>query len=182
MNELQEAVLKIIIAIFSIDDIHKNFDRDGPWKGQKKIRHATIRYGLLNYVAKFSLASDRYFVTEKSKRHLISNNFLKDGILRRGDKGKHGGFTHEHPVPSNVIADLLYDHRNDILKMREILIKTNQVTVLTYEEDGLLTANGFTKSMPPGWNIEDGDIFARYVKSGVEVPTEKINVTGAIAR
>lgn len=53
---------------------------------------------------------------------------------------------------------------------------------LTYEENDLLTANGFTKSMPPGWNIEDGDIFARYVESGVEVPTEKISVTGAIAR
>ncbi|HAK53380.1 MAG TPA: hypothetical protein DCM54_15995 [Gammaproteobacteria bacterium] len=182
MNELQETVLKVIIAIFSIDDIHENFDRDGPWKGQKKIRHATIRYGLLNYVAKFSLASERYFVTEKSKRHLISNNFLKNGVLRRGDRGKHGGFTHEHPVPSNMIADLLYEHRKDNCKMREILMKTNQVTVLTYEENDLLTANGFTKSMPPGWNIEDGDIFARYVESGVEVPTEKISVTGAIAR
>lgn len=182
MNELQEAVLDIIIAIFSIEDIHNNFDEDGPWKGQKKIRHATIRYGLLNYVAKFSLASDRYFVTEKSKAHLVKNNFLKNGVLRRGDKGKHGGFTHEHPVPANVIADLLYEYRSDNAKMREILLKSDQVTVLTYEENDLLSNNGFTKSMPSGWNIEDGDIFERYVRSGVEVPTETIAVTGAIAR
>ena len=81
MNELQEAVLDVIVAIFSIEDIHNNFDKDGPWKGQQKIRHATIRYGLLNYVAKFSLANDRYFVTEK-RNDLVDNNFLKNGVLQ----------------------------------------------------------------------------------------------------
>lgn len=182
MNELQEAVLDVIVAIFSIEDIHNNFDKDGPWKGQQKIRHATIRYGLLNYVAKFSLANDRYFVTEKSKKHLVDNNFLKNGVLRRGDKGKHGGFTHEHPVPANVIADLLYRYRSDKVKIREILLRTDQVTVLTYQENELLSKNGFTQAMPSGWNIEDGDIFERYLRSGVEVPTETVAVTGAIAR
>ena len=119
MNELQEAVLNVIVAIFSIEDIHNNFDKDGPWKGQQKIRHATIRYGLLNYVAKFSLANDRYFVTEKSKKHLVDNNFLKNGVLRRGDKGKHGGFTHSILFRQTLP---IFSSISDKVKMREILL------------------------------------------------------------
>lgn len=182
MNELQEAVFDVIASILSIENLHKHFDKEGPWGDTLKIKHATIRYGLLNYVAKFSLANETYFVTKKSKEHLIKNDFLKDGILKRGDKGKHSGFTYEHPVPSNIIANMLYENRHDHKTMCNILLKTNYVTVLTYEENDMLRINGFTKNMPKGWTLAHGHIFERYIQSNLEIPEERIKVAGAIAR
>ena len=50
MNELQEFIFKIIINIFKIDQIEKFYKR------------SEIRYGILNYVAKYSLARDKYYI------------------------------------------------------------------------------------------------------------------------
>lgn len=182
MNELQLAVFKVIISIFSIKDLNKNFKKNGPWKGSLKIEHGIIRYGILNYIAKFSLASDEYFVTKKSKLHLLNNNYLKNGSLRRRLKGRKSGFTFEHPVPANVIADLLYKNKNNVEKMKEILLKTDKVTILTHDENNLLRVKGFVSNMPKNWNISSGNIFERYILSGIETPKEKIKVTGVITR
>ena len=57
----------------------------------------TIRYGLLNYIAKYSLAKETYLATEASLEHL-SEPLLKDGKLRRVQNLKNK-FTYEHPIP-----------------------------------------------------------------------------------
>ncbi len=60
----------------------------------------TIRYGLLNYIAKYSLAKETYLATEASLEHLLKNKFLKDGKLRRAIQSQKNKFTYEHPIPS----------------------------------------------------------------------------------
>ena len=65
MNELQEAVFDVVASILSIENLHKHFDKEGPWGDTLKIKHATIRYGLLNYVAKFSLAIKHILLPRK---------------------------------------------------------------------------------------------------------------------
>ena len=58
MNTLQRDIYSVILSIIKIDD----FDR--------MYKDHTIRYGLLNYIAKYSLARDSYFATETSLNYL----------------------------------------------------------------------------------------------------------------
>ena len=55
------------------------------------------------------------------------------------------------------------------------------VTVITYDENNMLNKSGFMRKMPNN-SFAQKDMFARYKMSGVEVPTTKIEVYGAIAR
>ena len=182
MNELQENIFKIIRSIIETEGLQKKFGSNSPWKGQKIINHAAIRYGILNYVAKFSLANDTYLITTKCKKNLVNKGLLNKGRLLRGKKGSKNKFTFEHPVPSNVIADLILEDLNDEKRMEDILLRTNLVTVLTYEENSLLDKNLVTSKMPNNWSLDTGDFFARYIVSNLEIPTERIEVYGAIAR
>ena len=65
MNELQKFIFQIIINIFKIDQIEQFYKR------------SEIRYGILNYVAKYSLARDKYFVTKECLIHLNNLNLIK---------------------------------------------------------------------------------------------------------
>ena len=182
MNELQENIFKVIKSIIQTEGLQKIFSSNSPWGGQKIINHAAIRYGILNYVAKFSLANDTYLITTKCKENLVKKGLLNNGRLRRGKKGIKNKFTFEHPVPSNVISDLILENPNDEKKMEDILLRTNLVTVLTYEENSLLNKNLLTNTMPNNWSLDSGDFFDRYIVSNLEIPTERIEVYGAIRR
>mgnify|MGYP004360754311 CR=1 FL=1 len=142
-----------------------------------------IRYGILNYVARFSLANDAYLVTETSKAHLYRNKFLIDGRLLRSKKTTKNGFTYDHVIPSNVIADELFKYRYSVDKMRDILLFSNLVTVLTDEENAMLSA-GYKSKMPPGWQFFVSSPFARYIDCGlIEREIEQtVEVWGAITR
>ena len=181
MNELQENILKVIQSIVQTDGLYKNFSTNSPWKEKKIINHSAIRYGILNYVAKFSLANDTYLITEKCKKNLKEAGLITKGKLLRKHKGKKNKFTFEHPVPSNVIADLILFDPNDEKRIKNILLKTNLVTVLTYEENSLLNKS-LVANMPNNWSYDSGDFFARYKKSALEIPSERIEVHGAIKR
>ena len=181
MNELQENILKVIRSIVQTDGLYKNFSTNSPWKEKKIINHSAIRYGILNYVAKFSLSNDTYLITQKCKKTLIEKGLVTKGKLLRNQKGNKNKFTFEHPVPSNVIADLILLDPNDDEKIKNILLKTNLVTVLTYEENSLLNKD-LVANMPNNWSYDSGDFFARYKKSALEIPSERIEVHGAIKR
>lgn len=182
MNELQENIFKVIKSIIQTEGLQNNFSSNSQWRGQKIINHAAVRYGILNYVAKFSLANDTYLITKRCKKHLIEQGLLKNGRLRRGKKGRKNKFTFEHPIPSNVISDLVLSHRNDEKMIKKILLKTDLVTVLTYEENSILDKNLLASKMPTNWSLNTGDFFARYTSSNLEIPTDRIEVYGAIAR
>ena len=62
-----------------------------------------------------------------------------------------------------------------------ILQETDLVTAITYSENNLINKSGFIKEMPPG-SYENKDMFARYKMSGVEIPSKKIEVYGALKR
>jgi len=76
MNELQNFIFKVIINIFKIEDIEQFYKR------------SEIRYGILNYVAKYSLARDKYYVTKECLEHLKNLNLITKKGLRRGSKSK----------------------------------------------------------------------------------------------
>ena len=59
MNELQEAIYQVIISIFKNDFLSKKFEIHDEHRGKKIIENSAIRYGILNYVAKYSLANDK---------------------------------------------------------------------------------------------------------------------------
>lgn len=74
-------------------------------------------------------------ISRKCFEHISELNLISNKGLRRGKKGTKYKFTFEHPVPSNIIGDLLYENDNDENKVREILCLSDVVTILTYEED-----------------------------------------------
>ena len=99
MNELQEAIYQVIISIFKNDLLSKKFEKHYDYRGQKIINNSAIRYGILNYVAKYSLANDKYYITDKCLNYLTKLDLINEKGLLRGKKGSKYKFTFEHPVP-----------------------------------------------------------------------------------
>ena len=182
MNELQEAIYQVIISIFKNDLLSKKFEKYDEYRGQKIINNSAIRYGILNYVAKYSLANDKYYITDKCLNYLTKLDLINEKGLLRGKKGSKYKFTFEHPVPSNIIADLLYENYDNETRLKDILKETDIVTILTYEEDAILNKTKLTSKMPPNWQIFQNSSFERYVYAGIETPHKKIPVYGALAR
>jgi len=180
MNELQKNIFEVICSIILTRGITENFKKE--WQDTKVINHGAIRYGYLNYIARFSLANDNYFVTSNCKKYLIENYFLDNKKLRRGKKSQKNKFTYEHPVPSNIVGDLILQSKDSKGKIKDILMRTNLVTVMTSEENSLLNKNKLGNRMPENWTFDSGDFFARYKESEIEIPSERIKVHGAIAR
>ena len=181
MNDLQKNIYKVIVSIIETDGILEKFEDKKNYGEKKIIDNSSIRYGILNYVAKYSLANNSYFITSKCYEYLNNIGLMKKGKLLRGSKGSKNRFTFEHPVPSNVIADEIIKNIGDRNKIMKLLIETDLVTVITYEENDMINECGFTNEMPENSFVQM-DMFARYKISGVEVPSRKIEVYGAIAR
>ena len=182
MNELQEAIFQVIISIFKNNSLSKKFEIHEEYRGQKIIENSAIRYGILNYVAKYSLANDEYYITDKCFEYLTNLGLINEKGLLRGRKGSKYKFTFEHPIPSNIIADLLYENYNDETILKDILKETDIVTILTYDEDEILNKSKLTSRMPSNWQIFQNNSFDRYTYAGINIPTRKIKVYGALAR
>ena len=78
MNELQEAIFQVIISIFKNDLLSKKFEKHDEYRGQKIINNSAIRYGILNYVAKYSLANDKYYITDKCLNYLTKLDLINE--------------------------------------------------------------------------------------------------------
>lgn len=171
MNINQKKLFDLIVGIFSIENIEDYYSE------------AFIRYGILNYIARYSLASDQYFVTKKSLAHLKSLGVLKENKLRRGVKSKSLKFTYEHPVPAKIIGDEIIKNCKDPGLIEKILMYTDVVTVLTKDENDILNQK-FRSRMPVNWKFFQDSPFARYEQSGIGQFQDfsKIQVYGPIAR
>ena len=122
MNNAQLDIFKAIKALASIDDFNALY------------KSSHFRYGFLNYVAKYGLASSDYYVSEKALTHLLSMGFVgADGSLRRGLKNQKNGFTYEHPVPANVVGKQLLESSKSDSDIERILKYSDQL-ILTSEE------------------------------------------------
>ncbi len=171
MNKIQFMILETILSILRTEKI-ENFYKE-----------SVISYGIRNYVAKYSLAKDKYFVTERSLSHLKNAGFLKKGYILRGMKNRKNGFTYEHPVPSKVICDLIIKEPRNEDYIKHILSITDAITILTTEEDNLLRGKLKSK-MPEGWKINEGNIFQRYIDTGIceKKITNYVKVSGKVKR
>lgn len=171
MNRIQYIIFETILSILRTEKI------------QDYYKESVISYGIRNYVAKYSLAKDTYFVTKKSFLHLEKFGFIKKGYLMRSIKSKKNGFTYEHPVPSKVVCDLIMQQPRNEDRIKEILSKADAITILTSDEDSLLRKELQSK-MPVGWTIQNGNIFQRYCDVGIcsQELTDYVKVLGKVKR
>ena len=173
MNNAQLDIFKAIKALASIDDFNALY------------KSSHFRYGFLNYVAKYGLASSDYYVSEKALTHLLSMGFVgADGSLRRGLKNQKNGFTYEHPVPANVVGKQLLESSKSDSDIERILKYSESIVILTSEEDALLRKAGYSSSMPKNWSFFDSSPYQRYFCAGIMTrpPALTLSMKGAIIR
>ncbi len=162
MNEVQEVIFEIICKIATIPNVSKY--------------RSTVLYGLTNYIARYSLMNDYYFISEKAKNHIIENNWSLNP-LARGKKSIKNGFTYEHLVPSSfVTTEILINPSRENIK--QILIKTDFVAIITQDENKNINLQS---NMPIGWKIGD-DVWVRYKDSNIKILDEKIKMDGVAKR
>jgi hypothetical protein len=171
MNTLQRQLADVIIRLASMP----GFD--------EAAKSSAVRYGFLNYVAKYSLARDRYYITETAWNHLQHLDLVSAKGLLRGSKSKKRKFTYEHPIPSNIVANEILANPTDRTHIEFVLRRSDYVTVLT-EGDNKKLGGKLVKSMPLDWSFYDSSVFARYELVGIDIHQEsrQINVYGVIAR
>jgi hypothetical protein len=79
-------------------------------------------------------------------------------------------FRRDHFFPKNIFKELLFSMNNrDPNEVRQFMEKYGEICVITIQEDARLNAAGLRGRMPQGWQIEDGNIFARYQSVGINV-------------
>lgn len=171
MNQLQRQLADVIIRLATMPGFNE------------AAKSSAVRYGFLNYVAKYSLSRDRYYITEAAWNHLKYLDLVSSKGLLRGSKSRKRKFTYEHPIPSNVVADEILANPTDSAHIEFVLRRSDYVTVLTEEENNMLGGK-LVNSMPPDWSFHDGSVFARYELVGLDIhqKSQQINVYGAIAR
>lgn len=165
INTLQEAYLKIIHSLVNIDGM---FDHG-----------AATQYGLLNYIAKYSLANDTYYISKLARSLVIGEEpFLRKQSFPKSSKtDPERTFTFEHPIPANQIRNFLLKTDCSMESIGKILDATNYVVVLTQSENKSIKLK--TK-MPDLWEIGD-DPFIRYKNTAITLDGT-IKLKGAIVR
>jgi hypothetical protein len=165
LNALQEAYLKIIHSLVNIDGM---FDHG-----------AATQYGLLNYIAKYSLANDTYLISKLARSLVIGEEpFLRKKSFPKSSKvDPVRTFTFEHPIPVNQIRNFLLKTDRSMQSISKILDATNYVVVLTQSENKSIK---FKSKMPDSWEIGD-DPFIRYKNTKIQLDG-MVQIKGAIVR
>ena len=81
MNELQLHLYHVITSLIETDGLDGYFLDQDAFGKKRIIEHSAIRYGILNYVAKYSLANDTYFITSKCYEHIKGENLSSVSII-----------------------------------------------------------------------------------------------------
>ena len=165
LSALQETYLKIIHSLMNINGM---FDHG-----------AATQYGLLNYIAKYSLANDTYYIS-KLARSLVDGEepfSRKKSFPRSSKTDPIRTFTFEHSIPVNQIRNYLLKTDRSMESIKKILDATNYVVVLTQSENKSIKLK--TK-MPDFWEIGD-DPFIRYKNTKI-VLDGVVELRGAIVR
>ncbi len=171
MNSKQKKIFEVLKAILQIENFPVYF------------KDHIVSYGFLNYVAKYSLAKDKYLITEKAFAHINDRELFQNGSLLRSSKSKKNGFTFEHPIPSNRIAAELVKNRNDEDMLSKILKWSDYIVVLTSKENLILRNAGLERKMPENWIFFKNDPLERYKFSGlIEEELSEIKVHGQVVR
>jgi hypothetical protein len=162
MNETQKLLLECIYSLSNIAEIFARGD---------------TTYGLKNYIARYSLASDKYFISQKAfnefKRLDIKSPMTKSSI----DKEK---FIYEHPIPASFVMRQIEGSDKSKESILKILDYSDCVTILLQEEDKTL-GKKYASKMPKNWSMGD-DPHERYHVIGIELANEVWSMKGAIKR
>jgi hypothetical protein len=164
MRSLQEVICEIIYRIANVPNI---FDHSND-----------VLYGLKNYIARHSLASENYFISIDAEELFKQNGFSYPFLRKWLDKKK---FTYEHPIPANIVCKQIQNSDRTIECIRNILTFADCVTIVTKEQDQRLT-QAFASRMPDGWTYLTGDKFARYKQIGIVLSNCTIPVVGALVK
>ena len=101
--------------------------------------HGDAGYLLNNMIAKYTLASFQYQISERALSEFnVRDVDLSKTYRRRTFYGKQKGknpFIYEHAVPVGIVRKELLNHANDRPKICEILASAGPVAVLLRVED-----------------------------------------------
>ena len=159
MNKMQKDISELIFA--TLDIILRNDAGE------------ILKWVARNLIAKYSLANDHYFTTQKTLLYLTSKGL---DIKKRTNKNKKNGYTFEHPIPAKVVLEELLKVKSSEDRLK-ILKFSDCVVILSNEENKNLRR----QSMPSNWKYFD-NLYARYNEAGIKVLNEKIEMVGAVRR
>jgi hypothetical protein len=169
LNLDQAALIRWIVAGLGIQEV-----RD---------LHGDAGYLLGNMIAKYSLASTKYRISQDALLVLQAEKQSLDAkpLARSSIYGKSSKFIFEHPVPTAVVRRELLKTNCSSEQVRHILDGSGEVCILLRTEDMQLSQRGFRNAMPPDWKFGD-DPYARYTSAGIVIAEYRVNVRGAIKR
>jgi len=165
MGTMQNTILDIIVAIANTRGTFDHGD--------------SVLYGLKNYIARHSLASDTYYVSEAAYSQFAEHR-LTLPLSRSKIGGLKSHFTFEHPVPASVVMKHIRDSDRSREAIASILEIADCVTLITKDEDKTISSL-HRSSMPVDWAV-GGSQFARYELCGIPIRTEKIPMVGRLVR
>ena len=164
MNELQTVIFEIIFRIVNVENIF-NY-------GQ------STTYGLKNYIARYSLAADQYFISEEAlelfKSLQISTPLTRSAINKKM-------FTYEHAIPASYISKLIQQSDLSRESVAELLKLSDCVSIITKEEDKLL-AKKYAYKMPEFCEVLNESPFQRYKEVEIKLSELKWSVKGSLKR
>lgn len=164
MNELQKVIFEIIYKIVNVENIF-NY-------GQ------STTYGLKNYIARYSLAADQYYISEQALK-LFKSLQIPTPLTRSAINKKL--FTYEHAIPASYISKLI--QQSDLSKdaVANLLQLSDCVAIITKEEDKLLAKN-YAATMPDKWEAFNDSPFQRYKEVDIKLSQIKWEVKGSLKR
>ncbi len=144
--------------------------------------HGDARYLLNNMIAKYSLASDKYLLSQKAVTQLKKDGVdLSDTYYRSHFYGKSFPYTYEHAVPAGIVRARLLEIEPTLNAVQQLLKSSGPVAMILRSEDEKLNKNGLRQKMPENWEW-GADPLARYQKVEIQIAQEKLNVKGALCR
>ncbi len=149
-----------------------------------------IEYGLKNYIAKYSLANEEYWISERAFNILTEMEYIepfrRSSVYKIKDHKKNWGsgfkklFIFEHPIPASYMRSSIIQSDRKIESIKNILCRTDFVAILTQDEDNQI-AKDLKSSMPKKWQLGDSP-FVRYENTQIKIMERKVKMFGAIKR
>lgn len=166
MNQLQTVIFEIIVKIANTPGAFEHGD--------------SVLYGLKNYIARHSLASDHYYVSEGAWAFFKELD-LQVPLRRSRVNRLKEVLTFEHPVPSSVVMHAIKSSNRTASKIGLLLDVADCVTLISKDEDRLISKK-YKSKMPDGWEFDTGNPFARYDFFNVVRRADRIPMIGSLVR
>lgn len=139
-------------------------------------------YLLCNMIAKYSLASSTYRVSEAALKQMTSDGIMIEKVQSRSMfYGKGKPYIYEHAIPARITRTQLLECALTDENVKRILLESGPVAILLRAEDATLNSLGFRHSMPKSWSW-GSSVFARYDAAHIQLSDKRISMTGGLRR